>query len=58
MQMIAEGVPTTKSAKECAQKLAIKTPIIDEIYSILYENGPPSAAIERLLRRELRPEED
>jgi glycerol-3-phosphate dehydrogenase (NAD(P)+) len=58
MQMVAEGVPTTKSARECAQKLRIKTPIIDEVYSILYEKIHPSAAIERLLGRELRPEED
>jgi glycerol-3-phosphate dehydrogenase (NAD(P)+) len=39
-------------------KLEVKTPIIDEVYSILYENAPPSEAIERLLKRELRPEED
>jgi glycerol-3-phosphate dehydrogenase (NAD(P)+) len=58
MQMVAEGVPTTKSARECALKLEVKTPIIDEVYSILYENAPPSEAIERLLKRELRPEED
>jgi glycerol-3-phosphate dehydrogenase (NAD(P)+) len=56
--MVAEGVPTTKSARECALKLEVKTPIIDEVYSILYENAPPSEAIERLLKRELRPEED
>ena len=58
MQMVAEGIPTTKSAKECAQKLEIKTPIIDEVYSILYESAAPFEAIERLLKRELRPEED
>jgi glycerol-3-phosphate dehydrogenase (NAD(P)+) len=56
--MVAEGVPTTKSARECALQLEVKTPIIDEVYSILYENAPPSEAIERLLKRELRPEED
>jgi glycerol-3-phosphate dehydrogenase (NAD(P)+) len=58
MQMVAEGVPTTRSARECARKLEIKTPIIDEVYSILYENAPPSEAIDRLLKRDLRPEED
>jgi len=58
MQMVAEGIPTTRSAWECAQKLEITTPIIDEVYSILYENVPPSEAIERLLKRDLRPEED
>jgi glycerol-3-phosphate dehydrogenase (NAD(P)+) len=58
MQTVAEGVPTTRSARECARKLEIKTPIIDEVYSILYENAPPSEAIDRLLKRDLRPEED
>jgi glycerol-3-phosphate dehydrogenase (NAD(P)+) len=58
MQTVAEGVPTTRSARECARKLGIKTPIIDEVYSILYENAPPSEAIDRLLKRDLRPEED
>ena len=58
MQMVAEGVPTTRSAWECARRLEIKAPIIDEVYAILYENASPSDAIERLLRRELRPEED
>jgi glycerol-3-phosphate dehydrogenase (NAD(P)+) len=58
MQTVAEGVPTTRSARECARKLEIETPIIDEVYSILYENAPPSEAIDRLLKRDLRPEED
>jgi glycerol-3-phosphate dehydrogenase (NAD(P)+) len=58
MQMVAEGVPTARSAWECARKLGIKTPIIDEVFAILYENASPSEAIERLLKRELRPEED
>jgi hypothetical protein len=35
-----------------------KTPIIDEVYSILSEKAPASEAIEPLLKRELRPEED
>jgi glycerol-3-phosphate dehydrogenase (NAD(P)+) len=58
MEMVAEGVPTTRSAWECARRLEIKTPIIDEVYAMLYENASPSEAIERLLKRELRPEED
>ncbi len=32
MQMVAEGIPTTKSAYECARKLKIETPIIDQVY--------------------------
>jgi glycerol-3-phosphate dehydrogenase (NAD(P)+) len=58
MQMVAEGVPTTRSARECAIQLAVTTPIINEVNSILYENASPAAAMERLINRDLRSEED
>ncbi len=35
MNMVAEGVPTTYSAHECARRLGIVTPIIDEIRALL-----------------------
>ncbi|MEO6848099.1 MAG: NAD(P)H-dependent glycerol-3-phosphate dehydrogenase, partial [Chthoniobacterales bacterium] len=31
MKMVAEGVPTARSAHECAQRLKIETPVIDQI---------------------------
>ena len=58
MQMVAEGVPTARSARECAIQLAVATPIINEVNSILYENASPAAAMERLISRAFRPEED
>jgi glycerol-3-phosphate dehydrogenase (NAD(P)+) len=58
MAMVAEGVPTTLSAFECARKLGIATPIVDQIHAILYENKSPRIATMELLNRELRPEED
>ncbi len=58
MQMVAEGVPTARSARECAIRLAVTTPIINEVNSILYENASPAAAMERLINRDLRSEED
>jgi glycerol-3-phosphate dehydrogenase (NAD(P)+) len=58
MQMVAEGVPTARSGKECAIRLAVATPIINEVYSILYENASPAEAMERLISRAFRPEED
>jgi glycerol-3-phosphate dehydrogenase (NAD(P)+) len=53
---VAEGVPTAKSARECARKLGIETPIIDQVYSLLYENKPAAQAMEELLRREQKAE--
>jgi glycerol-3-phosphate dehydrogenase (NAD(P)+) len=58
MVMVAEGVPTAASARECAQKLGVATPIIDEVYAALYENKPAHVAMTALLGREPRPEED
>jgi glycerol-3-phosphate dehydrogenase len=55
---VAEGVSTARSARDCAIGLAITTPIINEVYSILYENASPAMAMERLISRDLRSEED
>ena len=57
-KMVAEGVPATRSARQCALHAGIHTPIIEEIYSILYENAHPAEAMRRLLARDPRPESD
>ena len=51
MGTVAEGIPTAKSARECARKLSVETPIIDQVYSLLYERKPSSQAMEELLGR-------
>jgi glycerol-3-phosphate dehydrogenase (NAD(P)+) len=58
MRMVAEGVPTARSVKECATRLGVMIPIINEVNSILYENALPASAMERLISRAFRPEED
>jgi glycerol-3-phosphate dehydrogenase (NAD(P)+) len=55
---VAEGVPTVRGARDCALKHSVSTPIINEVYSVLYENAAPAAALERLISRDIRPEED
>ena len=55
-QMVAEGIPTSKSAYECARKLEIDTPIIDQIYSVLYEGKRPDQAMQELLGRNQKAE--
>jgi glycerol-3-phosphate dehydrogenase (NAD(P)+) len=54
--MVAEGIPTAQSAYECARKLQIETPIIDQIYSVLYEEKPPDQAMQELLGRDQKAE--
>lgn len=54
--MVAEGIPTAKSAYECARKLNVETPIIDQVYSILHEGKRPDQAIQELLARDQKAE--
>jgi len=56
MKMVAEGIPTARSAFECARQLQIDTPIIDQVYAILYEKKTPAAAVKELLSREQKSE--
>jgi glycerol-3-phosphate dehydrogenase (NAD(P)+) len=53
---VAEGIPTARSAWECARRLNIATPITDEVYAILYKEKKPAVALEELLKREPKPE--
>ncbi|MEO8206977.1 MAG: NAD(P)H-dependent glycerol-3-phosphate dehydrogenase [Chthoniobacterales bacterium] len=58
MKMVAEGFPTTRSAYECARKLGAETPIIDQVYAVLYEGKSPREAMGELLGRQPREEKD
>jgi glycerol-3-phosphate dehydrogenase (NAD(P)+) len=53
---VAEGVPTAESAYECARKAGVETPIIDQIYAVLYEQKRPDQAMHELLKRDLKEE--
>lgn len=56
MKMVAEGIPTAKSAFECARRLEVETPIIDQIYAILYQGQPLLLAMQELLGRDPKAE--
>lgn len=51
MKMVAEGVPTTLGAWQCARKYDVQTPIIDQVYAVLYEGKKPHDAMWELLGR-------
>ncbi|HSH39343.1 MAG TPA: NAD(P)H-dependent glycerol-3-phosphate dehydrogenase [Chthoniobacterales bacterium] len=53
---VAEGVPTAKSAFECARRLQIETPIVDQVYAVVYESKPPAQALQELLGRDQKAE--
>jgi glycerol-3-phosphate dehydrogenase (NAD(P)+) len=56
LPMVAEGVPTTYSAAECARKQGVDTPIILQIREVLEGNLTPQRALEALLARDPKPE--
>ncbi|MCL4113245.1 UNVERIFIED_CONTAM: hypothetical protein GTU68_054484 [Idotea baltica] len=55
---VAEGVPNAKNAFEMARKLNVRTPLIDEVYAVLFENKSTTEALESLLSRDLRAEDE
>ncbi len=58
MSMVAEGVPNTESVYLAARRYGVRTPIIDQIYAILYSHKPCREALSELLSRDPRPESE
>lgn len=56
MNMVAEGVPTTYSAFECARRLGIDTPIIDQMRTLLDGTLSPREVALNLITREHKAE--
>jgi glycerol-3-phosphate dehydrogenase (NAD(P)+) len=52
MTMVAEGVYTTQSVHERAQRMGIDMPITTEVFRVLYEGKGPRAAVDDLMLRE------
>lgn len=53
---VVEGYWTTHAMHHLSRQKKIETPILDEIYNILYEQKDPSQTILDLMTRELKPE--
>jgi len=56
MKMVAEGVYTTKAAYNLAKKLGVETPIINEVYEIIYNGKKPYDSVGDLMGRPLKSE--
>ena len=52
----AEGHPTAKSAHALARRLKVITPIIDEVYAMLYENKDVRKTATDLMTRDPKAE--
>ncbi len=57
-RMVAEGVRTVSSALALARKTGVAMPICDEVAAVLFGGKAVTAALESLLAREPRPEEE
>ena len=52
----AEGYPTVKSAHALARRLKVATPIIDEVYAMLYEGKDVRNTVMDLMTRDPKAE--
>ena len=56
MEMVAEGIRTTESARDAARKYKIEMPITEQIYAVLFQNKDPLSAVSGLMSRTAKPE--
>src|SRR6185436_2745008 len=50
---VAEGYPTARSAYQVARKYGVSTPVLDEVYAMLYQNKNVTEAVYALMSRDL-----
>jgi glycerol-3-phosphate dehydrogenase (NAD(P)+) len=56
IQQVVEGVLAAEAVREVAEKLGIEMPICQQVYQILYEGTTPRKAVETLMGRTLKSE--
>lgn len=55
---VAEGVPTTRSARALAHREDVAMPIVEEVHRMLFDGGTPDEAVRRLMSRPLTTEHE
>jgi glycerol-3-phosphate dehydrogenase (NAD(P)+) len=58
IQQVVEGVLAANAVKEVADDLGVEMPICQQVYGILYENTSPREAVETLMGRKLKSENE
>jgi glycerol-3-phosphate dehydrogenase (NAD(P)+) len=58
MVMVAEGVPTARTAHAEARKHGVDTPLLDTVHAVLFENLSPRDGLLRLLARDTKSEKE
>ncbi len=55
--VVAEGVRTSQSAYRLARAKQVETPIVDEVYAVLYKDKPAARAVHDLMTRQPKAED-
>lgn len=56
MNMVAEGVKTSKSVYDLSRQMGVEMPISEQVYAVIYEGKSPHQAVQDLMNRDLKPE--
>ena len=57
MVAVAEGYPTARSAHELARRRHVNTPVLDEVYAMLFDGKNVAQAVQDLMSRDLKAED-
>jgi glycerol-3-phosphate dehydrogenase (NAD(P)+) len=55
---VVEGVMAARAVREVARRNGVEMPIVEQIYSVLYEGKPPRDAVYALMKRAIKSETD
>jgi glycerol-3-phosphate dehydrogenase (NAD(P)+) len=55
---VVEGVLAARAVRDVARRSAVEMPITEQIYRVLYENVTPKVAVQSLMQRAVRSEQD
>lgn len=56
MQMVAEGIHTSRAVAQLGERLGVELPITAQVYAVLYKDKAPRQALTELMQRELKEE--
>jgi len=56
IEMVVEGIRTTRAAYQLAKKYKVSMPITEQAYKVLFNNKKPSEAVRDLMLRDAKPE--
>lgn len=57
MTSVAEGVMTTRAARDLARRYGVEMPIVEQVHTVLFEGKSPHTAVDDLLARAARDEQ-